>query len=222
MWSLPWNNNENSEITPKKPRCNLTSKQINTLVTNHDLIGTDQEEFKRFATDQTHIVLPKLNGHRKGLLLLFLHESGLIDAGEGGPSEAVIHLHTADLTGADLRNASLVDADLRGANLSGANLSSANLYESSLWGANLRGADLSGAYCGLSDLARVDFSDCNLKGATLDAADLSYATITEEQLASCESMAEAWMPDGHDYEAWLKEEMIKEQKGKGADNADPS
>jgi uncharacterized protein YjbI with pentapeptide repeats len=110
---------------------------------------------------QTLTALRQLDGERKGLLLQFLYESGLIGRlapGEIGPPgvvEALVELRGADLNGANLSGADLSHARLRGANLWGANLSDAELD-----GTNLSGAILSGA----------DFTGARVTGAQLDLA----------------------------------------------------
>jgi len=63
--------------------------------------------------------------NRKGVLLQFLHEAGLITK-----NKTIIDLRRGDLREADLSGADLREADLSGADLSGANLSGARLIES--------------------------------------------------------------------------------------------
>jgi uncharacterized protein YjbI with pentapeptide repeats len=80
------------------------------------------------ARARTLTVLGRLDGGRKGSVMQFLYESGLIykertllkasDLIERGHN--IVSLHQADLSDADLREANLIGADLRGANLSGA------------------------------------------------------------------------------------------------------
>lgn len=91
-------------------------------------------------------------------------------------------LRYANLENADLRGASLLRADLRHANLRNANLSVA---EVPLGAANLMGADLRGA---------------NLENTDLTGADLTGAKVSKKQLAECQSLARATMPDGQPYE----------------------
>jgi uncharacterized protein YjbI with pentapeptide repeats len=111
----------------------------------------------------------------------------------------------ADLSGADLSNAlldnadlvaHLANADLSGANLIGADLSDGNLFSADLSDANLIGADLS----------RADLSGANLVGANLENANLSGAEgITNEELEQqAVSLVGADMPNGQNYEDWLK------------------
>jgi hypothetical protein len=73
--------------------------------------------------------------------------------------------------------------------LHSADLSSARLHSIVLCSADFSGANLSGA---------------NLSGADLSGADLTDAKVTAEQLATCESLKGATMPNGQQYEDWLK------------------
>jgi hypothetical protein len=90
-------------------------------------------EVQTLAQARTLAVLTRLDGERRGTLVRFLYDAGLIS-----PDFPVI-----DLYGADLREASLGGASLQGVQLGGANLSGATLA-----GANLSGFGLSGATLG--------------------------------------------------------------------------
>jgi len=105
---------------------------------------------REVARARTLTVVWRIGKYRKGILLKFLYEAGLIhssepliDLAEADLSHA--HLHSIDLHGAHLRGTDLSEADLSGANLSGADLSLARLHGADLRNADLRGADLTGA-----------------------------------------------------------------------------
>jgi uncharacterized protein YjbI with pentapeptide repeats len=117
-------------------------------------------------------------------------------------------LSAAKLEGAKLRGAALSDADLSNAHLTEANLSSAILEHAHLNWADLRDADLSNAR-----LAGADLSNAKLDGAELFMANLTGATVTDEQLATCKSLKYATMPNGKEYEDWLKSKD-REEDGK--------
>jgi uncharacterized protein YjbI with pentapeptide repeats len=85
---------------------------------------------------------------------------------------------------------SLREADLGGVYAPGIDLS----------GADLSGADLSGAYWRGAVLR-----DAVLRDAVLSNAYLKDATVTEEQLEQAESLKGATMPNGQEYEDWLKD-----------------
>jgi uncharacterized protein YjbI with pentapeptide repeats len=141
------------------------------------------------ARARTLAVLPRLNGHRKGSVLQFLHEAGLVTK-----DRLILDLSGADLSGADLSGvqlskddlswADLSDADLSKADLSEADLSKANLREAclrraGLSGANLHAADLFQATPFQANLIRADLSKANLREACLREANLQGANLSE-------------------------------------------
>src|SRR6266851_6218142 len=183
--------------------------------------STEDEEVQKIARVRTLTVLRRLDAERKGSVLQFLQESGLI-----GKDKRVIHLTGANLIGANLIGANLSGANLSGvylsgadlsgvylsgaylflANLSKANLSGASLYEANLSLANLSRADLSGANLSKANLSGANLSEvvlsgANLNGANLSGADLSGANlrgalVTAEQLTATKLLQGATMPDG--------------------------
>jgi hypothetical protein len=128
---------------------------------------------RAMARARTLAVLRSLDGNRKGQVVRFLYESGLIGKVdeswvEGSWKErvigAIIDLRIADLTGVDLFAANLRGANLRTVSLIGANLSYADLGGVDLFRANLRNANLMSAKnCDDPHLARAE----SLVGATL-------------------------------------------------------
>ena len=171
-------------------------KMSELLLANHLRGSTEDEEARKIARVRTLTVLRRLDAERKGSVLLFLQESGLI-----GKDKRIIHLTgadlngahlwSADLSGADLSDARLSDAILDGAHLSLANLSGADLSEAYLNGANLWGVNLSGA-----DLRGADLSRADLGGANLSEAKLNGAKVTPEQLDKAKLLKDTIMPDG--------------------------
>lgn len=121
----------------------------------------------RMARVRTLTVLRRLDKTRKGKVLQFLYESGLV-----ANDIPLVWLAGADLTNANLRDTILDDICLVGANLSGADLRNAYLGKALLFQADLSGADLSGAW---------------LEGAE---------GIQKEQLDEVKSLKGAIMPDG--------------------------
>jgi hypothetical protein len=144
--------------------------RMTELLLEKDLRTTENEEVRSIARMRTLTVLRGLDGKRKGIVVIFLYEAGLLFV------KPVIALVGADLSGADLRGAFLKRVDLEEANLIGAHLSRANL-----WDANLIGADLSGA---------------NLSKANLREADMTEAKISPKQLGTAASFRAAVLPDG--------------------------
>ncbi|GHP00951.1 hypothetical protein KSF_109980 [Reticulibacter mediterranei] len=173
------------------------------LLINNLRNSRENEEVRDIARVRTLTVLTRLDANRKGSVLQFLHESGLIYK-----DKCIVNLEYANLQKANLSQISLFDADLHEVNLSGANLSESSLRGVELRGANLSGADLSGAHlteanlyrCNLRDanlsrtslhrtkLGGIDFHEANLSGlfmleANLEGADLRHADLHEANLS---------------------------------------
>lgn len=154
--------------------------QMADLLLKEKLSKNSAEEIQNVARIRTLTVVRGLDAKRKGSVLLFLKDSGLIDR------EAVIDLSGADLSGASLAFASLNRVNLSEANLSGADLSGADLSKSYLSGTNLSGANLSG-----TDLGGADLFEANLSRANLTRAKLSEANVNGADLrGSCLNQAD--------------------------------
>jgi Pentapeptide repeats (8 copies) len=186
------------------------------------------------ARARTLTVLPRLDGKRKGRVVQFLYEAGLI--AKGSP---VLDLQGADLSEADLESAALRGADLGKANLYGVNLIAADLSRTNLsgaylggaflYGADLRGADLRGAELTRAFLSKARLDGADFRGAGLSKANLRGAEgISNEELvqqaksysnlhiphrpAEFLALAGATMPDGQKYEDWPKSKGRREDK----------
>jgi hypothetical protein len=101
------------------------------------------------ARARTLAVLRGLDAERRGMLVGFLDEAGLI---QGGSTITPV----ISLVGADLHRATLAKADLSGADLSEADLSRAFLVGADLREADLRDADLRWADLRWADLRWAD------------------------------------------------------------------
>jgi uncharacterized protein YjbI with pentapeptide repeats len=121
------------------------------------------DEVRTLARARTLTVLRRLDSERKGNVVQFLYESGMI-----GVTEAVLVLIGANLSGANLERAYLRGANLRGANLRGAILFYADLSGASLSEADLRGATLIDAILDVTDLSGANLSGANLETANLE------------------------------------------------------
>jgi uncharacterized protein YjbI with pentapeptide repeats len=139
--------------------------RISELLLTKHLRESPEDEVRNVAKAQTLTVLKRLDGVRKGSLIRFLYESGLI---------SIIDLSKADLRQADLHEVDLSNANLDMADLQEANLSNAKLDGVNLHGANLTNADLRGAI-----LPRATLREADLRGALLDGA-----SLTKEQWLS--------------------------------------
>lgn len=118
---------------------------ISGLLLNNKLIQSNQgDAVREVARVQTLTTLRRLDPTRKGILLRFLYESGLIggvrESGSSNIMPTILSLSGADLTGINLSG-----TDLNGVNLSGTHLDHIDLSGADLDNANLSGADLSDA-----------------------------------------------------------------------------
>ncbi len=174
------------------------------------------DEVRTLGRARTFTVLRRLDSERKGRVLQFLYEAGLIDKDPlvldlmgADLSEAHVgnaYLDQAYLGGANLSKAYLSGAVLRGVNLSRADLSEANLSEAKLFDADLSKADLSGANLWYVNLSEANLWNVNLSGAALNRA----KDISEERLKQAKSLKGATMPNGQKYEDWLKSKVRAE------------
>ena len=206
LFNLATNRNEQT-IALDKQREELLQgylEQMSKLLLENNLRLSDSKADVRYiARALTLTVFPRLDASRKGRLVQFLHESGLISKNE---TICIVHLSQADLSGADLSNIYLNEANLSRTNLRGANLSrtylkntdlrGADLEEANLKGADLRGADLSRGfstrpyvheYSGhlitrAANLRKANLSNTNLKRANLIEANLEGANLSKVTL----------------------------------------
>jgi len=159
--------------------------RIADLLLKDKLSKFSPEEVKTVARSRTLTVLRGLDPKRKGRVLMFLKDSGLIDR------EAVIDLCGADLSGTSAAFAILSRVNIGEANLSGADLQGASLNKAYLSGANLRGANFAGANLAGADLfeanlSGADLSHARLSGANLNGADLRGARLNEANLSDAD------------------------------------
>ena len=132
---------------------------MSELLLHENLRGSAEDaEVRKIARVRTLTVLPRLDKVRKRSVLLFLHESELIDK-----DKPIVNLN-----GADLSNAKLSRTDWDHTNLRRANLRKANLWRAYLDDADLSHADLQGA-----KLNPTTLMGTTLKNAQLQKADLS-------------------------------------------------
>jgi uncharacterized protein YjbI with pentapeptide repeats len=148
--------------------------RIIELVLKEKLSKFSPEEVRNVARTRTLTVLRGLDAKRKGMVILFLKDSGMIDR------EAVI-----DLSGADLREAIITFANLSRVNLSEADLSGADLHGTNLSKSYLSAANLTGADLSASNLTGADLFEANLNGANLNLTKLSKANLNGADLRAC-------------------------------------
>ena len=161
---------------------------IADLLLKENLRTSENEEVRNVARTRTLSVLRGLDNTRKGFVLKFLYEAGLIDK-----EKTVVNLRGADLSGADL-----FFADLRDANLSGAFFWEAELSESDLRGADLRSTDFNDANLSHADLRNANLKDAYLSWSflfqtNLSGVDLSSTHVVMAQLEHAD-LTDAIMP----------------------------
>ena len=188
----------------KDSKKNSESRSIARTITLTTLAQLNSEQDQQKAKEGKY-------NQRKGLIMQFLYESGIIEFHPITPLNTAdftfanlksanlksANLSSADLSGADLSGADLIDANLESANLIGANLESANLYganldsanlnranlnRASLFGANLTGANLDSANLDSAYLYSAYLFGANLTGADLSGADLNSANLNSANL----------------------------------------
>jgi hypothetical protein len=192
--------------------------------------STEDDEVRKIARVRTITILPSLDGKRKGNVIQFLYESGLIDKNntiidllgadlnwaELGTFLSEINLSNAILTNAiltlsDLKNAQMNNVILTGAYLDFADLSDADLHysrmnETNLFRAKFVGANLRDVLLNDSILVEADLSKSDLTGAIFDGANLIDANLRQalvdvtELEEKAKSLKGATMPDGSIHE----------------------
>ena len=128
------------------------------------------------AVARTDTAVQNLDGARKGILIRYLWEAGLI-RGES----PVVYLHKANLNGAVLKNAYLYNADLQTDYLTGANFYGADPHGANLSWADLSKADLVRANLGCVATHQFDVSITILAQqhpSSLDCANLGHTILT--------------------------------------------
>ncbi|MFN8472774.1 MAG: pentapeptide repeat-containing protein [Anaerolineae bacterium] len=220
----------------------LSDLTLKERLENHE----QRSVIQAIARSRTLTTLRGLDGQRKGSLVQFLKQSGLIDKEQpivslGGANLSRAELNKADLSAADLSGtnlsranlikANLGRADVNHANLTRGNLIEANFSEASLIRADFSRANLIRADFSRSDLRQADFSKSNLIGANLTEANLTAADfsranligarVSQEQLAAARSLKGATLPDGmkapEDEKAEHQTSGNRDAQGEGAE-----
>src|SRR5215204_6094021 len=204
--------------------------QMSQLILDRNLLEVEQgnpvheqgDPVHTLAQALTSTAILRLDAEHNERVTHFLINSGLAVRSEvsarllRGSTLSHAKLSGADLSNALLLNANLINADLSGADLSNALLDNADLVahlpNADLSGASLISTDLSDANLISADLSRANLSDANLSDANLDNANLSGADgITNAELEQqADSLEGADMPNGQNYEDWLKSKLRKE------------
>lgn len=181
----------------KNSKKNSESRSIARATTLTTLTQLNSEQDQQKAKEGKY-------NQRKGLIMQFLYESGLIGFSKLSSTgfikfDPITPLDAADLTFADLHNAYLESANLESVNLNSANLESvnlslanladavlidANLNRANLISANLWRADLKSAFLNSAVLDRVNLWGANLENANFMSANLMGANMESANLKS--------------------------------------
>lgn len=196
---------------------------MSNLLLQNNLLGSQSNDVVRDVADaRTLTALENLDPDRKGILVRFLYNSGLIGYSPSDRSSfPIVDLAFADLSNVNLHHALLIGAYIADANLNGADLRDMFSNYLNLHGDSLENANLSSALFANADLESVQLTNANLQFTRFDYANLSFAilsgadlsnanflnanlsqadlyntNITKEQLAEAKSLRGAIMPDG--------------------------
>ena len=141
--------------------------RISTLLFSNNLSKSNSnEEVRQIARAHTLSLLRVLDGKRKGVIIKFLYEAGLVG------DDPIIELSKANLEEAELDYLDLQGITLKNANLRGAKLQ----------GVNFNNADLRGV-----DLTRVELKYANITNAKLTGAILRWASCNHIRATSADS-----------------------------------
>lgn len=176
------------------------------LLLTVDYISQEAEvTASRIATARTTVLLRTLDPSRKGIVLRFLYEAGLLS---GNPS--FVCLLKADLMEIDFEY-----SVLREANLAGVNLESAKLEKTDLSRANL-----SGSFAEHARFSSANLNDAILDYAILEKADFFMAKLTNTSLikakASKALFANAFMEKAILRDIDLTRSNLRKARMKGA------
>ena len=187
--------------------------QMSQLTLDRDLLEAERgDPAYVLAQARTSTAILRLDANHNESVASFLSDSGLSERSKtsGGLLNHIV-LPQAKLSDANLQEADLSWADLRGADLSGAFLVGADLSHT-----YLKNADLSDTYLIGADLSDSDLQySAKLSNADLTYADLSNARgITNEEIEQQASrLKKAIMPNGQEYEDWLKDREARKEDG---------
>ena len=181
------------------------------LIPHH---GTSSEQKGKhmweLARSRTLTILVRLNGRRKGYVLRFLTELGLLGTEDKAPliDLSGAYLHDVDLSEFNLPKTSFAYVSLAGAHLKRANMkdatfTNADLTGSKLMGArldrtNLAGAQLNEAILLRASLVKADLSGANLDNAVLRNVDMTDAVLDGASMKEIEYDGRTSWPQGYD------------------------
>ncbi len=137
-------------------------------------VSENNDEARSIARSRTLTALRILDSSRKGILLRFLHESGLINR------KPIVKLKGADMSEIDLKKANLSDSNISRSIITSGNMEQARLIETDfsyckIEKASFLRATLLGANLTLTNGDGTNFSRSTLANANFDSASLKKA-----------------------------------------------
>lgn len=170
-------------------------EQITDLLLNYNLLGSKKgDQLQSIARAKTLMTFRNLDGVRKGLLLKFLHEAGLIqkdnviislagaDLRNIQLSKSIfenICLSHTDLSKANLSESILTKSDVIYANLSGANLQGIFISDSDAYGAKFQNSDLRNSHILKTQMRDADFHEADFQGAKLRVSEFNNSNLSK-------------------------------------------
>jgi hypothetical protein len=151
--------------------------RMTELLLKEKLRTARNKEVRNVARIRTLTVLRGLDGTRKGFVLRFLYEAGLITK-----ERPIVDLDRADLRSANMQDVNLQDVSLIGCNLKNANLLYANLNGAILSRSNLSSVNLFGANLQRADLREANLQDADLKVANLESAIIQMVALSRARM----------------------------------------
>jgi uncharacterized protein YjbI with pentapeptide repeats len=165
--------------------------KMSALILDRSLLKAEPgSAVRQVARTTTLATVRRLSGSRKGEVVQFLYEAGLLRITTRGFfwSAPVINLTGADLRGVNLANASLsplrgyngvaLRGDLRGARFDHAELGTVHFSDPSGRGTTLRGASFNGASIHSTWLSGVDLRGASFKGASFFRVNFGRSDLT--------------------------------------------
>mgnify|MGYP001074193155 CR=1 FL=1 len=184
FWFTNQNNELNRSLAEETSRENILKNyysDISTLILDEDLLHSENgSNVSIIARTKTLSTLRRLDGVRKGYVLAFLYEAGVI-SGE----EPIISLVDADfrdtfLNFVDLEGVNLNGADFRRADLAGTNFEGAYLELTDFSYANIQCLNLRGVHINYTH-----FTQSLLVGSLMEDTDFSKAYFSGADLSLC-------------------------------------
>jgi uncharacterized protein YjbI with pentapeptide repeats len=196
---------ELTDIRLQEERIENYLQKMTDLLTEKSLNRSKAHDPSRVAARSlTGWILARIHHPRRGFILSFLYEAGLLTTHDPkivakNINLSQVYLPNTDLNNINLSGAILVKSNFMWSNLKNSNFSHALINESSFFetdftNCNFKEANLSGAKMKLCNFTNVDFSNANLRGAVLSMANLTNAKISQEQIRQVKLLDGAILP----------------------------